>query len=415
MSKLGAGRGTLRFGMFKHDEMDWHFSRTLLAMAEGGAAMGECLYAARQIRDGDAESWVQAWSALGERVFTQGDESLRQGALVSARESFLRATTYFRSAEFFCMPKDPRFEMYWQKSRDAFHRACGLFDPPIQILNIPYRGSVLPGYFWRTDSSSTPRPTFIFVGGNDDSGEEGFFWAGPAAVRRGYNFYMIEYPGHRGAVHLNRAFVKQADYEVPFKVILDHLETLPGVDDRWALAGHSHGGYTVIRVAIHDPRIKAVIPSSPLINADRAGSAMFSPWIKRIPPQLLNTLARWRLGRDSIIKTFVAYTFHTLGYDYDTMDFSLLATRQPGFTVEGQEKHLKCAALGLVGTGEGDELLRQAQQFYDRIGSTHKHLKVFTPQEDGSDDHCQLDNRARANQVIFDWLDQTFNYHYPSP
>jgi hypothetical protein len=30
--------------------------------------------------------------------------------------------------------------------------------------------------------------------------------------------------------------------------------------------------------------------------------------------------------------------------------------------------------------------------------------------KDGSDDHCQLDNRSRGAQVMFDFLDDVFNY-----
>ncbi|NDJ54998.1 MAG: hypothetical protein GYB68_18145, partial [Chloroflexi bacterium] len=212
MSQLGAGRGTLRT-VFKHHEMDWHFRRTLLAMAEKGAEIGEALYAASRIEDGDAVSWIREWSALADRVDAHGEVSLAGGHLISARESFLRACNYYRTAEFFCHPEHPRFHELWEKSRASFHKACPLFDPPIEILEVPYEDGYLPGYFWRPANDDVDRPTLICVGGNDDSGEESWFWLGPAAVRRGYNFFSVEYPGHRGAVHLFPHFIKRADYE----------------------------------------------------------------------------------------------------------------------------------------------------------------------------------------------------------
>lgn len=79
------------------------------------------------------------------------------------------------------------------------------------------------------------------------------------------------------------------------------------------------------------------------------------------------------------------------------------------FDMEGQEQKISCAALALAGEGEGDELLRQTKQFYANISSPKKALKIFTLAEDASDDHCQLDNRARANQIVFDWLDDLFS------
>jgi len=53
-------------------------------------------------------------------------------------------------------------------------------------------------------------------------------------------------------------------------------------------------------------------------------------------------------------------------------------------------------------------MVRQAEQFYEAISSPVKKMHVFSLEQDGSDDHCQMDNRARGNQVMFDWLDKVF-------
>jgi len=69
---------------------------------------------------------------------------------------------------------------------------------------------------------------------------------------------------------------------------------------------------------------------------------------------------------------------------------------------------ITCPTLALVGENEGKELIDQAREFYETISSKKKRLHIFSMEKDGSDGHCQLDNRTSANRVIFDWLDELF-------
>lgn len=68
--------------------------------------------------------------------------------------------------------------------------------------------------------------------------------------------------------------------------------------------------------------------------------------------------------------------------------------------IEDQTEHIQI--------NEGKELIEQARDFYQAISSNKKDLYIFTMENDGSDDHCQIDNRTSANRVIFDWLDELF-------
>jgi len=55
--------------------------------------------------------------------------------------------------------------------------------------------------------------------------------------------------------------------------------------------------------------------------------------------------------------------------------------------------------------------VNQAEEFYQGIYSDDKDLHAFKLRNDGSNDHCQLDNRSRGTQVMFDWLDNIFDYN----
>ena len=415
--KLGVGRSPYSFGVFKDHETDWVFKRTMEYMVEKAAEIGECLYVAKRIDETDGESWIKEWADLAERVEKIGEEALKQKHTISAREAFWRATNYYRAAEYGCPPSHPRFFELWEKSVHCFHKACPLYNPPIQIVGIPFEGKKLPGYYWRPDNSNVKRPTLIAVGGNDSSGEEVFFIAGPAAVKRGYNFFTFEFPGHRGTVHLYPDCVKRPDYEVPFKAAIDFLETLPGTDERIALTGFSFGGYVTARVGVYEPRIKALIPNSPLINTHRASAAMGSTLFgitRLIPDRLLNFLVDRKLKKSPMIKTLIEYSLWTYGFEIQPWS-DMLKLREGApeeYTIENDLHKVTCAALVLVSEDEGEELVRQAKQFYEGISSENKKMHVFTIDEDGTNDHCQLDNRSRGNQVMFDWLDEVFNYRW---
>ncbi|MFC2068393.1 alpha/beta hydrolase family protein [Chloroflexota bacterium] len=145
---------------------------------------------------------------MAERVQSDAEKSIENRQTISARGAFLRASNYYRTAEYAAVPTHPKFHELWERSRSCFHKACPLFEPPIQILEVPFEGKKLPAYFWSPDNSGKKRPTMFSVGGNDSSGEEVWYWSAQAAINRGYNFFTFEFPGHRGTVHLYPDCVK---------------------------------------------------------------------------------------------------------------------------------------------------------------------------------------------------------------
>ena len=272
------------FGLFKDKEMDWAFRRTLEFMIEKAAEIGECLYVARRIDETDGESWINEWNSLADRVQASGDESRDSGHLISARECYMRASNYYRTAEYGTSPTHPRFQEIWEKSADCFRKGAVLFSPPIQCIEVHFEHKVLPGYFWRPKEDGRTRPTLIAAGGNDSSLEEVVWWVGMAAVRRGYNFFSFDHPGHRGAVHRDNNCIKRPDYELPYQAAIDLLETLPGVDERLAMTGYSFGGYVTCRVAAYEKRLQAIAPNSPFIDLFEASIAFGGDFSRLLKP-----------------------------------------------------------------------------------------------------------------------------------
>ncbi|MFV9630164.1 MAG: alpha/beta hydrolase family protein [Methanosarcinales archaeon] len=399
-------------------ESDWKFRQSFSAMSEHAAETGELLYIAHKIDPKSRDSWVKVWSEWGNKMEKFGDDCLKKGHKISARDNYIKAWNYFSNAEYGSLPSEPRFQKNWEKSVECMHKTVPLQEGVLEVIKIPFEDGYLPGYFWRPDESGNKRPTLICVGGNESNGEQILLTSGPAAIRHEYNYFTFEYPGHRGAVHLNPNFVKRPDQQVPFKTAIDFLEKLPGVDERIALTGMSWGGYVTTKVAAYEKRLKAIIPNTPMIDWWAVFDAYIGNKINLLPKVLFNKLVNWKVSKSPVKESLFQYGWWALGWDHENLKMTDWYEKgiQDWKITDEELKNITCPALGLIGENEGKVLVDQGNHFLKTISSKNKQLYKFTLEKDGTSDHCQIDNRGRGNQIMFDWLDDLFDYRYePAP
>ncbi len=221
--------------------------------------------------EGDVESWRDAWNTLAEKVEKIAKTAESRGHRVSARDSYLRAVTYYRNVAWAWPASDPRYAAMIEKSRALFEKFAALSDPPIEVVQIPYENTVLPGYFLRPDASGQKRPTIII---GDNASEELYYWVGPPALERGYNALLVDLPG----VGLNsfNGIMSRPDTEVPVKAVIDYLSARSDVDTSRiaAYGGGEGGGYMMTRAAAHEHRIAACVVD-PLVSDMEPIAALF--------------------------------------------------------------------------------------------------------------------------------------------
>jgi hypothetical protein len=163
-------------------------------------------------------------------------------------------------------------------------------------------------------------------------------------------------------------------------------------------------------VACFESRVKALVPVTPLVDAEQAGKALFK--VAKLPDWLLRVALAWNRVRNPAVARLIDYTLWTMGLENVTDVKKLIAdTHRERMAMEEFAHQITCPVLALIGSVEGEELFRQTDTFLRLIASQHKSKYVFRPEVDGSDDHVQMDNRQRANAVMFDWLDNTFGWH----
>ena len=245
--------------LFDDESFSFEALRTTGFANYGGADLGEVLATTATIKNKDESSWLASWRATADRVSELAQQELLAGHRVSAREAFLRASNYYRTAEFFRRESpalDPLVKVISTSARDSFAAAAALFESPVEPVSIPYEGTTLPGYLYLVDSSGASRPTVVYNNGYDSTLEESYFAVAAAALRRGYNALAFDGPG-QGAALREQGLVFRADWEAVITPVIDFALTRPEIaPDKMALFGYSLGGYLVARAAacLHDRR-----------------------------------------------------------------------------------------------------------------------------------------------------------------
>ncbi|KIX11091.1 alpha/beta hydrolase family protein [Dethiosulfatarculus sandiegensis] len=379
---------------FQDNDMDFALQWILGSTDNGGCEIGEAFYAASCMKEGDPQSWCEQWLNLAGRVEKTAQKSLEAGHATSARRAYFRAANYYRAILQAMDPLDGQYERTGLKMRQCFKTAARLLDPPLEYIEIPFEGKLLPGYFLRAAKAKGRQKTLIMIGGGETITEDLYFFIGPETQARGYNFLTVDIPG-QGLLPAQGLFFRP-DTEKPLKAVLDYALSRPEVDPKkLAMYGISGGGYYVPRAAAHDKRIQAIIMNSAVVDGYKLWNSMdFS----RHPEQI----AGW--------SPFKKATYGVTAWRYGLKPTQLkeLARVNKGHTYDPAQ--ITCPALVLIGEGEyaNPEIKNQQNTFLQKASSPKKDF-VVTPTNLGASSHCLSVNRSLMSQVVFDWLDETFS------
>jgi dienelactone hydrolase len=403
--------------VFKDSEFAFELKRTLAAAYAGEADIGECLATASRIKEGDFESWYSEWNKTADYFRAEGDKSLAGGHNVTAREAYYRASTYYRTAEFFLHgnPADPRIVVTWEKSRDTFRDAIALDTVPYEIVAIPYENTTLPGYFYKVDNSGKARPLLIVQTGFDGCQEELHPYA-IEGIKRGYNVLTFEGPGQGEVIRIQHIPFRP-DWENVITPVVDYAVSRPDVDkDRIALWGISLGGYLAPRGAAYEPRIKALVADAgmydigaELLNGMRkAGGSSANMTREELKAYLLTDPKEFN---DAMAQAMAKDTGTRWLYENGMFVFNAGSPAQfwskwMDFSLEGSAGKIQCPTLVTAGAADHfDPGMVQAKLLFDSL-TCDRELMVYSD-EFGAGSHCQLGAFAQSFAGKFDWLDET--------
>jgi len=381
---------------FDDTDFDGQLQRSVGKADSGMANVGECLAIAGQITPGDRDSWYAAWSGFARRLVAQADAGLAAGHRVSARDSYVRASEYFRQAFFYHRESLDGTELRtaFAASVAAFRAALPLLDHPGEVLS----GGVT-GYLF-TPAGPPPAggrwPTIVHIGGYDGTAEELYAATAPA-LDRGYAFAAIDGPG-QGSVLYDQRIPMRPDWENVIPGIVDALIARPEVDpDRIVLVGRSFGGVLAPRGASGEQRLAAMIvdPGQHDMGAtlrarlgdlmdrvdDPAASEQFESLLT-IPA--VAALFRPRMATHGVT-TVQAYCAEMVRY---TNASTIASVTCPSFVTDNE--------TDLVSSGQG-------QVLFDHL-TCPKEFRRFTKDE-GAEGHCEGMAPIVFWTAAYDWLD----------
>ncbi|MEU1538800.1 alpha/beta fold hydrolase [Actinacidiphila glaucinigra] len=382
---------------FLYDDESFSFEalRTAGHAAYGGADLGEVLTTCRRIPEGDEEAWSAQWGATADRIERIGRDALAAGHRVSAREALLRASNYYRCADFY-RREDPAADAESARlakaSQQTFADAAALLDTPARAVRIPYEDTTLPGYLFFVDDSGTPRPTLIYHGGYDSTLEENYLALAAGALRRGYNVLTFDGPG-QGTVVRDQGLHFRPDWEAVVTPAVDFALTVPELDpEKLVLIGTSLGGYLAARAAAFEQRIVACVLHDGVYDFHEVVAALATR-AATTPGGIEKMMAK-----DTMVRWTVRNGRWTLGVS----GLDELVKASEAYTMAGIADRITCPTLVL--DAENDQFFKgQPKSLFDEL-TCRKELILFR-EDEGAGEHCHEGATSLFHQRTFDWLD----------
>jgi len=224
----------------------------------GGIDVQDAREALGAVKSRDADDWAAAWSAVAARYMAAGDKATDP---VAASSAYRRAWRLYYMAQW-PAPTSAGKQRASERALDAYLKHARNFDPPLQVIRIPFEGKEIVGYLRMPKNASGPVPLILAINGLD-SRKETVADSYAQILDRGVGFFAVDGPG------TGQAPIKVSENaERMFSSVIDYLVQRADVDkSRIIVAGVSFGGYWATKLAITEKaRILGSVAQSPAVH-----------------------------------------------------------------------------------------------------------------------------------------------------
>lgn len=392
-------------GFFADPGFDFE-TRVVLGQATYGSAdAGEVLATIAAIEDGNVESWVAAWSALGDRLAALAAASQQAGHRFSACNAWLRsAVAYAATLNALAESEDTKALLpMFRKHREAWSQSCALRSPAWEPVSIPYEDTTLPGWFAAPSSAPGRRPTLILNNGSDGPISSMLAFGGGGAIERGYNVLFFDGPGQQSMLFEHNVLFRH-DWEAVITPVVDYLLTRADVDPRAiALYGVSQAGHWVPRAIAHEHRLAAAIADTGVVDVSAS-------WLRHMPKPMVDLLQAGERDKFNAImaqsdgdpKLVAMWNFRARPYGSSEPFATLQAMLRYRIT---DEDAAKIRTPLFITDPEGEQFWPGQAERLAAMTSGVSTLAKFTAAE-GANFHCEPMARRLVDQRMFDWLDR---------
>jgi esterase FrsA len=222
-----------------------------------GLDPGDVKEAFASIHTKDKDEWAAAFMGVADRYMNEA-KSLEKTDPVKANADYIRAWRLYSFGRW-PIPASAGKQRSYEKAIEAFLAHARFWDPPLEIVRIPFEGKEIIGYLRLPQNASGPVPLVLAVNGLD-SRKEDLSESFSAILPFGIGFLAVDGPG----TGQNPIKVSENAERVLSRV-LDYIATRPEIDkNRVAMHGVSWGAYWATKMAIVErARLKGASAQSP--------------------------------------------------------------------------------------------------------------------------------------------------------
>jgi esterase FrsA len=226
-----------------------------------GLDPGDVKEAFERIHTKDKDEWAAAFMGVADRYFDEA-KSLEKTDPAKANAEYIRAWRLYSFGRW-PIPASPGKQRAYAKGIAAFLAHARFWDPPLEVVHIPFEGSDIIGYLRLPKNAKSPVPLVIAVNGLD-SRKEDLSESFAAILPYGIGFLAVDGPG------TGQAPIKASETaDRMLSRVIDYAQTRPEVDKtKLAVHGVSWGAYWAAKLAIVErTRLRGVSSQSPPVDA----------------------------------------------------------------------------------------------------------------------------------------------------
>ena len=213
------------------------------------------------IHSADKDEWASGFMRVADRYFNEA-KSLEKSDPTKANADYVRAWRLYSFGRW-PIPASQGKQRSYEKAIESFLDHAKFFDPPLEVVHIPFEGKEIIGYMRLPRNVSGPVPLVIAVNGLD-SRKEDLTESFGAILPFGIGFLAVDGPG------TGQAPIKVSESsERMLSKVIDYAQSRPEVDkNRIALHGVSWGAYWATKMAIVERgRLRGASAQSPPVDA----------------------------------------------------------------------------------------------------------------------------------------------------
>jgi esterase FrsA len=222
-----------------------------------GLDPGDVKEAFNSIHSRDKDEWAAAFMGVADRYMNEA-KSLEETDPTKANADYIRAWRLYSFGRW-PIPASPGKQRSYEKAIEAFRAHARFWDPPLEIVRIPFEGKEIVGYLRLPKNAKGPVPVVLAVNGLD-SRKEDLSESFSAILPFGVGFLAVDGPG------TGQSPIKVSENaERMLSRVLDYIATRPEIDkDRVAMHGVSWGAYWATKMAIVErSRLRGASAQSP--------------------------------------------------------------------------------------------------------------------------------------------------------